>query len=101
MANFVSSGFDVIIKPTSAPIITHRNMPPHQPHRGGHAGDDVPGGGCQACARDGLPLRRYSHFSLCVSGIGDAVEAAGGEMHVMIPSKYKFVDIPQAGISLQ
>ena len=36
----------------------------HQPHRGCHVGDDVPGGGCQAGTCDGLPLRRDGYIGI-------------------------------------
>jgi uncharacterized protein (DUF362 family) len=41
------------------------------------------------------PFGGTAKSAYAISGIAEAVEAAGGEMHVMSVSKYKVVDIPQ------
>ncbi len=96
MASFVSSGFDVIIKPN---ICTDY----HPPEYATTTNPTVVGTLVTMCLEAGAKRVRVMDYpfggtatsAYATSGIGDAVEAAGGEMHVMIPSKFKFVDIPQ------
>ena len=96
MAAFVSSGFDVIIKPN---ICTDY----HTPEYATTTNPTVVGTLVTMCLEAGAKRVRVMDYpfggtatsAYATSGIGDAVEAAGGEMHVMIPSKYTWVDIPE------
>jgi uncharacterized protein (DUF362 family) len=96
MTSFVSAGYDVIIKPN---ICTDY----HTPEYATTTNPTVVGTLVTLCLEAGAKRVRVMDYpfggtatsAYAISGIGDAVEAAGGEMHVMIPSKYKFVDIPQ------
>jgi uncharacterized protein (DUF362 family) len=96
MASFVSSGFDVIIKPN---ICTDY----HPPEYATTTNPTVVGTLVTMCLEAGAKRVRVMDYpfggtatsAYATSGVGDAVEAAGGEMHVMIPSKYTWADIPQ------
>jgi uncharacterized protein (DUF362 family) len=96
MAAFVSAGYDVIIKPN---ICTDY----HTPEYATTTNPSVVATLVTMCLEAGAKRVRVMDYpfggtatsAYATSGIGDAVEAAGGEMHVMSPSKYKFVDIPQ------
>ena len=96
MASFVSTGYDVIIKPN---ICTDY----HTPEYASTTNPIVVGTLVTMCMEAGAkrvrvmdyPFGGTSRSAYAISGIGDAVEAAGGEMHVMNQNKYKVVDIPQ------
>jgi uncharacterized protein (DUF362 family) len=96
MASFVGSGFDVIIKPN---ICTGY----HPPEYATTTNPVVVGTLVSMCLEAGAKRVRVMDYpfggtpkgAYAISGIQDAVEAAGGEMHVMSIPKYKFVDIPQ------
>jgi uncharacterized protein (DUF362 family) len=95
MASLVSSGFDVIIKPnictdyhtpeyatTTNPIVVATLVSMCLEAGAGRVRVmDYPFGGTPQSAYD-------------ISGIAQAVEAAGGEMHIMSRPKYTGVDIP-------
>ena len=96
MASFVSSGFDVIIKPN---ICTDY----HPPEYATTTNPTVVGTLVTMCLEAGARRVRVMDFpfggtaksAYAISGIEEAVEAAGGEMHVMSHNKYTVVDIPQ------
>jgi len=96
MAAFVSAGYDVIIKPN---ICTDY----HTPEYATTTNPTVVGTLVTMCLEAGAKRVRVMDYpfggtatsAYATSGIGDAVEAAGGEMHVMIPAKYTWVDIPE------
>ena len=96
MASFVSSGFDVIIKPN---ICTDY----HPPEYASTTNPIVVATLVSMCLEAGAKRVRVMDYpfggtaksAYAISGIADAVEAAGGEMHVMTQSKYREVDIPQ------
>jgi uncharacterized protein (DUF362 family) len=96
MASFVSSGFDVIIKPN---ICTDY----HPPEYATTTNPTVVGTLVTMCLEAGAKRVRVMDYpfggtatsAYSISGIQDAVEAAGGEMHVMSHNKYTVVDIPE------
>jgi len=96
MASFVSSGFDVIIKPN---ICTDY----HPPEYATTTNPTVVGTLVTMCLEAGArrvrvmdyPFGGTSKSAYATSGIEEAVEAAGGEMHVMSHTKYSVVDIPE------
>jgi uncharacterized protein (DUF362 family) len=96
MASFVSSGYDVIIKPN---ICTDY----HPPEYATTTNPSVVGTLVSLCLEAGAKRVRVMDYpfggtaksAYAISGIADAVEAAGGEMHVMNQIKYRVVDIPQ------
>jgi uncharacterized protein (DUF362 family) len=96
MAAFVSAGYDVIIKPN---ICTDY----HTPEYATTTNPTVVATLVTMCLEVGAKRVRVMDYpfggtatsAYATSGIGDAVEAAGGEMHVMSPSKYTWVDIPE------
>jgi uncharacterized protein (DUF362 family) len=96
MATFVSTGYDVIIKPN---ICTDY----HPPEYAATTNPTVVGTLVSLCLEAGAkrvrvmdsPFGGTAKSAYSISGIADAVEAAGGEMHVMNHSKYTKVDIPQ------
>jgi uncharacterized protein (DUF362 family) len=96
MASFVSSGYDVIIKPN---ICTDY----HPPEYASTTNPTVVGTLVSMCLEAGAKRVRVMDYpfggtaksAYAISGIAEAVEAAGGEMHVMSQSKYTVVDIPE------
>jgi uncharacterized protein (DUF362 family) len=96
MASFVSSGFDVIIKPN---ICTDY----HPPEYATTTNPVVVGTLVSMCLEAGAKRVRVMDYPFGgtpqsayeISGIAQAVEAAGGEMHIMSRPKYTQVDIPQ------
>jgi uncharacterized protein (DUF362 family) len=96
MASFVSSGFDVIIKPN---ICTDY----HPPEYAATTNPTVVATLVTMCLEAGAKRVRVMDYpfggtaksAYAISGISDAVEAAGGEMHVMSQNKYTVVEIPQ------
>jgi uncharacterized protein (DUF362 family) len=96
MAAFVSAGYDVIIKPN---ICTDY----HPPEYASTTNPTVVATLVTMCLEAGAKRVRVMDYpfggtatsAYATSGIGDAVEAAGGEMQVMIPSKYTWADIPE------
>lgn len=96
MASFVAPGFDVIIKPN---ICTDY----HPPEYATTTNPIVVATLVSMCLEAGAgrvrvmdyPFGGTAKSAYAISGIADAVEAAGGEMHVMSQSKYAQVDIPQ------
>ena len=96
MASFVSSGFDVIIKPN---ICTDY----HPPEYATTTNPIVVGTLVSMCLEAGAKRVRVMDYpfggtpqsAYAISGIADAVEAAGGEIHIMSRPKYTRVDIPQ------
>jgi uncharacterized protein (DUF362 family) len=96
MASFVSSGFDVIIKPN---ICTDY----HPPEYATTTNPTVVGTLVTMCLEAGArrvrvmdnPFGGTSKSAYAISGIEEAVEAAGGEMQVMSQPKYIVVDIPE------
>lgn len=96
MSAFVSAGFDVIIKPN---ICTDY----HPPEYATTTNPTVVATLVSMCLEAGAKRVRVMDYpfggtaksSYAISGIGDAVEAAGGEMHVMNLNKYERVDIPE------
>jgi uncharacterized protein (DUF362 family) len=96
MAGFVSSGFDVIIKPN---ICTDY----HTPEYATTTNPLVVATLVSMCLEAGASRVRVMDYpfggsaksAYAISGIEEAVEAAGGEMHVMSHPKYISVDIPQ------
>jgi len=95
MASFVSSGFDVIIKPNICTAY-------HTPEYATTTNPTVVGTLVTLCLEAGAKRVRVMDYpfggtaksAYAISGIQDAVEAAGGEMHVMNHAKYRVVDIP-------
>jgi uncharacterized protein (DUF362 family) len=96
MASFVSSGFDVIIKPN---MCTDYHPPEYATTTNPVVVVTLVSMCLEAGARrvrvmdypfGGSPQSAYE-----ISGIKEAVEAAGGEMHIMSRPKYTRVDIPQ------
>lgn len=96
MASFVTPGFDVVIKPN---ICTDY----HPPEYATTTNPTVVATLVSMCLEAGASRVRVMDYpfggsaksAYASSGIGDAVEAAGGEMHVMNPNKYVRVDIPE------
>jgi len=96
MAGFVSSGYDVIIKPN---ICTDY----HPPEYATTTNPTVVGTLVSLCLEAGAKRVRVMDYpfggtaksAYAISGIAEAVEAAGGEMQVMNQAKYRVVDIPQ------
>ena len=96
MASFVSSGYDVIIKPN---ICTDY----HPPEYASTTNPTVVGTLVSMCLEAGAKRVRVMDYpfggtaksAYAISGIADAVEAAGGEIHIMSQPKYIRVDIPQ------
>jgi uncharacterized protein (DUF362 family) len=96
MVSFVSSGFDVIVKPN---ICTDY----HPPEYASTTNPTVVATLVTMCLEAGAKRVRVMDYpfggtaksAYAISGIAEAVEVAGGEMHVMSHSKYTVVDIPQ------
>ena len=96
MESFVSSGYDVIIKPN---ICTDY----HPPEYATTTNPTVVGTLVSLCLEAGAkrvrvmdyPFGGTARSAYEISGIAEAVEAAGGEMHVMNQAKYVVVEIPQ------
>jgi len=96
MESFVTPGYDVIIKPN---ICTDY----HPPEYATTTNPTVVATLVTMCLEAGASRVRVMDYpfggsaksAYASSGIGDAVEAAGGEMHVMNPNKYVRVDIPE------
>ncbi|MFZ2095879.1 MAG: DUF362 domain-containing protein [Anaerolineales bacterium] len=96
MASFVSPGYDVIIKPN---ICTDY----HPPEYASTTNPTVVATLVRMCLESGATRVRVMDYpfggtpqsAYQISGIAEAVEAAGGEMHVMSRPKYTVVDIPQ------
>jgi uncharacterized protein (DUF362 family) len=96
MASFISSGYDVIIKPN---ICTDY----HPPEYATTTNPSVVGTLVSLCLEAGAKRVRVMDYpfggtaksAYAILGIADAVEAAGGEMHVMNQLKYRVVEIPQ------
>jgi uncharacterized protein (DUF362 family) len=96
MGSFVSQGFEVIIKPN---ICTDY----HPPEYATTTNPTVVATLVSMCLEAGArrvrvmdyPFGGSAKSAYAISGIADAVEAAGGEMHVMNRNKYTRVDIPQ------
>jgi uncharacterized protein (DUF362 family) len=96
MASFVSSGYDVVIKPN---ICTDY----HPPEYASTTNPTVVSTLVSMCLEAGANRVRVMDYpfggtatsAYAISGIKEAVEAAGGEMHVMSPLKYTWVDIPE------
>jgi uncharacterized protein (DUF362 family) len=96
MTSFVSPGYDVIIKPN---ICTDY----HPPEYASTTNPTVVATLVRMCLESGAKRVRVMDYpfggtpqsAYQISGIAEAVEAAGGEMHVMSPLKYTVVDIPQ------
>lgn len=95
MASFVTSGFDVIIKPN---ICTDY----HPPEYASTTNPIVVATLVSMCLEAGAkrvrvmdsPFGGTPQSAYAISGIADAVEAAGGEMHIMSQPKYTQVEIP-------
>jgi uncharacterized protein (DUF362 family) len=96
MASFVSNGYDVIIKPN---ICTDYNPPEYA----STTNPTVVATLVTMCLEAGAQRVRVMDFPFGgtpesayeISGIKAAVEAAGGEMHIMGYPKYTEVEIPQ------
>jgi uncharacterized protein (DUF362 family) len=96
MASFVKPGFDVIIKPN---ICTDY----HPPEYASTTNPIVVATLVTMCLEAGAKRVRAMDYPFGgtptsayeISGIAEAVKAAGGEMHSMNRSKYTWVDIPQ------
>ncbi len=96
MTSFVSSGFDVIIKPNMCTDY-------HPPEYATTTNPIVVGTLVSMCLEAGAGRVRVMDYPFGgtpqsayeISGIAQAVEAAGGEMHIMSRPKYTQVDIPQ------
>jgi uncharacterized protein (DUF362 family) len=95
MAAFVSPGYDVIIKPN---ICTDY----HPPEYASTTNPTVVATLVSMCLEAGAKRVRVMDYpfggtpqsAYQISGIAEAVEAAGGEMHIMTKQKYIQVDIP-------
>jgi uncharacterized protein (DUF362 family) len=95
MAAFVSPGYDVIIKPN---ICTDY----HPPEYASTTNPIVVATLVSMCLEAGAKRVRVMDYpfggtpqsAYQISGIAEAVEAAGGEMHIMTKQKYIQVDIP-------
>jgi uncharacterized protein (DUF362 family) len=95
MASFVTPGYDVIIKPN---ICTDYNPPEYA----STTNPTVVATLVTMCLEAGAKRVRVMDYpfggtaksAYAISGIADAVEAAGGEMHIMSRPKYTSVDIP-------
>jgi uncharacterized protein (DUF362 family) len=95
MAAFVSPGYDVIIKPN---ICTDY----HPPEYASTTNPTVVAALVSMCLEAGAKRVRVMDYpfggtpqsAYQISGIAEAVEAAGGEMHIMTQQKYIQVDIP-------
>jgi uncharacterized protein (DUF362 family) len=96
ITSFVSAGFDVIIKPN---ICTDYNPPEYA----STTNPIVVATLVSMCLEAGAkrvrvmdyPFGGIAQSAYEISGIKDAVEAVGGEMHIMSYPKYISVDIPQ------
>jgi uncharacterized protein (DUF362 family) len=96
MAAFVSSGYDVIVKPN---ICTDY----HTYEYASTTNPTVVATLVSMCLEAGArrvrvmdyPFGGTAKSAYAISGIQEAVETAGGEMHVMSQPKYTRVDIPQ------
>lgn len=96
MSTFVSPGYDVIVKPN---ICTDY----HTYEYASTTNPTVVATLVTMCLEAGAKRVRVMDYpfggtaksAYAISGIQDAVEAAGGEMHVMSRPKYTTVDIPQ------
>jgi len=96
MASFVSSGFDVIIKPNMCTDY-------YPPEYATTTNPTVVATLVSMCLEAGAKRVRVMDYPFGgtpqsayeISGISQAVEAAGGEMHIMSRPKYTRVDIPQ------
>jgi uncharacterized protein (DUF362 family) len=96
MTSFVSPGYDVIVKPN---ICTDY----HPPEYASTTNPTVVSTLVSMCLEAGAKRVRVMDYpfggtpqsAYQISGIAEAVEAAGGEMHVMSRPKYAQVDIPQ------
>jgi hypothetical protein len=96
MASFVTAGYDVIIKPN---ICTDY----HPPEYAATTNPTVVGTLVTMCLEAGAKRVRVMDYpfggtaksAYAISGIEEAVEAAGGEMHVMSHAKYTVVKIPE------
>ena len=96
MASFVTAGYDVIIKPN---ICTDY----HPPEYATTTNPTVVGTLVTMCLEAGAKRVRVMDYpfggtaksAYAISGIEEAVEAAGGEMHVMSHAKYTVVKIPE------
>jgi uncharacterized protein (DUF362 family) len=95
MAAFISPGYDVIIKPN---ICTDY----HPPEYASTTNPTVVATLVTMCLEAGAKRVRVMDYpfggtpqsAYQISGIAEAVEAAGGEMHIMTQQKYIQVDIP-------
>jgi uncharacterized protein (DUF362 family) len=96
MSAFVSSGYDVIVKPN---ICTDY----HTYEYASTTNPTVVATLVSMCLEAGArrvrvmdyPFGGTAKSAYAISGIQEAVEAAGGEMHVMSKPKYSSVDIPE------
>jgi len=96
MASFVTAGYDVIIKPN---ICTDY----HPPEYAATTNPTVVGTLVTMCLEAGAKRVRVMDYpfggtaksAYAISGIEEAVEAAGGEMQVMSHAKYTVVKIPE------
>jgi len=101
ISSFVAAGYDVIIKPN---ICTGY----HTPEYATTTNPTVVATLVSMCLEAGAERVRVMDYpfggtaksAYAISGITDAVEAAGGEMHVMSQAKYTQVEIPQ-GIDIR
>ncbi len=92
---FVKSGDDVVIKPN----ICNAN---HGPEYASTTNPEVVatlvtlclGAGAKRVRVMDFPFSGSAQAAYKISGIEEAVQAAGGEMEIMIPAKYVDVDIP-------
>jgi uncharacterized protein (DUF362 family) len=96
MAAFISPGYDVIVKPN---ICTDY----HPPEYATTTNPTVVATLVRMCLEAGAKRVRVMDYpfggtpqsAYQISGIAEAVETAGGEMHIMSPPKYIQVEIPQ------
>jgi len=96
MSSFMAAGYDVIIKPN---ICTDY----HTPEYATTTNPIVVATLVSLCLEAGAgrvrvmdyPFGGTARSAYAISGIAEAVEAAGGEMHVMSQAKYAQVEIPQ------
>jgi uncharacterized protein (DUF362 family) len=96
MAIFVTAGYDVIIKPNICNDY-------HPPEYATTTNPTVVGTLVTMCLEAGAKRVRVMDYpfggtaksAYAISGIEEAVEAAGGEMHVMSHAKYTVVKIPE------
>jgi uncharacterized protein (DUF362 family) len=96
ITSFVSAGFDVIIKPN---ICTDYNPPEYASTTNPIVVATLVSRCLEAGAKRvrvmDYPFGGIAQSAYEISGIKDAVEAVGGEMHIMSYPKYISVDIPQ------